>query len=103
MLKARTDTKKTDTAIARAAQAAIQFQMTQNTGHFPIPRGVNLKWVSTTMTWDLSLVRILLLTNIVANDGHDVVCFTEVTADMDAWKDMLLVDKVVLQMIIEQL
>jgi hypothetical protein len=56
-LKARTtNTKKTDTAVARAAQAAIQIQMTQNAGHFLKPRGVDLERVSTTVTWGLSLV-----------------------------------------------
>jgi hypothetical protein len=60
------------------------------------------------------------LVRVGRNDSHDVVRFTEVTADVDAWQfsrkeiildfqrisilvvDMLLIDKVVLQMIIGQ-
>jgi hypothetical protein len=45
-LKTRSDSDKTDTAVARAAQAAIQTQMNQNAGHFPNPRGVDLERVS---------------------------------------------------------
>jgi hypothetical protein len=59
LTKAHTDTKKTDTAVARAVQAAIQVQMTQYAGHFLNPRGVDLEWVSTTMTWGLSLTNLM--------------------------------------------
>jgi hypothetical protein len=45
-MKARSESEKTDTAVARAAQAAIQVQMNQNSGHFPNPRGVDLGRVS---------------------------------------------------------
>jgi hypothetical protein len=44
--KTTRETQKTDTAVARAAQAATNVQMAQNGGHFPNPRGVDLKWVS---------------------------------------------------------
>jgi hypothetical protein len=52
--KARTNTEKIDTAVARAAQAAIQVQMNQNAGHFPKTRGVDLERVSTSVTWCLT-------------------------------------------------
>jgi hypothetical protein len=45
-LKSHSDSDKTDTAVARAAQAAIQVQMNQNAGHFPNLRGVDLERVS---------------------------------------------------------
>jgi myosin heavy subunit len=44
--KTTTETQKTDTAVARAAQAAVNVQLAQNAGHFPNPRGVDLERVS---------------------------------------------------------
>jgi hypothetical protein len=45
--KMTTEIHKTDTAVARAAQAAVNVQeLVQITGHFPNPRGVDLKRVS---------------------------------------------------------
>ena len=41
-----TKNQKTNTAVARAAQAAVNVQLAQNAGHIPNPRGVNLKWMS---------------------------------------------------------
>jgi hypothetical protein len=65
-LKTRTDTEKTDTAVARAAQAAIQVQMSQNSGHFPNPRGVDLERVSpSAKLCCLLLVLILQLTTLI--------------------------------------
>ena len=63
-LKTRTDTEKTDTAVARAAQAAIQVQMSQNSGHFPNPRGVDLERVSPFANLCHLLVLILQLTTL---------------------------------------
>jgi hypothetical protein len=40
--KTTTENQKTNTAVARAAQAAANIQMAQNVGHFPNPRGVDL-------------------------------------------------------------
>jgi hypothetical protein len=38
--------QKTNTAVAWAAQAAVNVQLAQNAGHFPNPKGVDLEWVS---------------------------------------------------------
>jgi hypothetical protein len=44
--KTTTKNQETNTAVARAAQAAVNVQLAQNVGHFPNPRGVYLKRVS---------------------------------------------------------
>jgi hypothetical protein len=44
--KTTDENQKTDTAVARAAQAAVNVQLAQNAGHFPNPRGVDLERVS---------------------------------------------------------
>jgi hypothetical protein len=44
--KTTTETQKTNTAFAQAAQAAVNVLLAQNAGHFPNPRGVDLKRVS---------------------------------------------------------
>ncbi len=40
------ETQKANTAVAWAAQAAVNVQLAQNGGHFPNPRGVHLERVS---------------------------------------------------------
>jgi hypothetical protein len=44
--KKSNENEKVDTACARAAQAAATVQQSQNAGHFPNPRGVDLERVS---------------------------------------------------------
>jgi hypothetical protein len=44
--KTTTDRENVDTAVARAAQAAMNVQMASNDGSFPNPRGVDLQRVS---------------------------------------------------------
>jgi hypothetical protein len=41
-----TETQKTNTAVAQAAQAAVNVQLAHNASHFPNPREVDLERVS---------------------------------------------------------
>ncbi len=44
--KTTTNRENVGTAVARAAQVAMNVQMASNNGQFPNPRGVDLQWVS---------------------------------------------------------
>ena len=59
--KTTTENQKTETAVARSAQAAVNVQLAQNAGHFPNPRGVDLERVS--FWWLFALITKFFVTN----------------------------------------
>jgi hypothetical protein len=78
--KTTTKNQKTKTAVARAAQAAVNVQLAQNVGHFPNTRVVDLKWVS----YRCSRLRLLFVT-------HNYYCGRYLTTKPTGWTHGLIV------------